>query len=165
MDSLGIERAILGGYDWGGRAACIVAALWPERAVGLVSAGMGYNIQDIAGAAKPCAPDQEARDWYQYYFHTERGRKGLAERRGEIARSLWKTWSPSWSFDYETFRRSEASFDNPDFVEVVIHSYRHRSDFSILHSWLKVPGHRFPGRKACQVTRPFATPEIVIFSL
>jgi pimeloyl-ACP methyl ester carboxylesterase len=130
LDSLGIERAVLGGYDWGGRAACIVAALWPERVVGLLSAGMGYNIQDIAGAAKPGAPDQEARDWYQYYFHTERGRKGLDEKRGEIARFLWKTWSPSWSpswsFDDETFRRSEASFDNPDFVEVVIHSYRHR---------------------------------------
>ncbi|MGZ2385348.1 alpha/beta fold hydrolase [Rhizobium brockwellii] len=126
MDSLDIERAILGGYDWGGRAACIVAALWPERVSGLVSAGMGYNIQDIAGAAKPGAPDQEARDWYQYYFHTGRGRKGLYEKRGEIARFLWKTWSPSWSFDDETFRRSEASFDNPDFVEVVIHSCRHR---------------------------------------
>lgn len=126
LDSLGIERAVLGGYDWGGRAACIVAALWPERVVGLLSAGMGYNIQDIAGAAKPGAPDQEARDWYQYYFHTERGRKGLDEKRGEISRFLWKTWSPSWSFDDETFRRSEASFDNLDFVEVVIHSYRHR---------------------------------------
>lgn len=126
MDSLGIEKAILGGYDWGGRAACTVAALWPERVVGLVSAGMGYNIQDIAGAAMPGAPDQEARDWYQYYFHTERGRKGLDEKRGEIARFLWKTWSPSWSFEDETFRRSAAAFDNPDFVEVVIHSYRHR---------------------------------------
>jgi pimeloyl-ACP methyl ester carboxylesterase len=91
-----------------------------------MSAGTGYNIQDIAGAAKPGAPDQEARDWYQYYFHTERGRKGLDEKRGDIARFLWKTWSPSWSFDDETFRRSAASFDNPDFVDVVIHSYRHR---------------------------------------
>jgi pimeloyl-ACP methyl ester carboxylesterase len=126
MDGLGIEKAILGGYDWGGRAACIVAALWPERVVGLVSAGAGYNIQDIAGAAKPGAPDQEARDWYQYYFHTERGRKGLDEKRGEIARFLWKTWSPSWSFEDETFKRSVASFNNPDFVDVVIHSYRHR---------------------------------------
>lgn len=76
MDSLGIEQAILGGYDWGGRAACIVAALWPERVIGLVSAGTGYNIQDIAGAANPGAPEQEARDWYQYYFHTERGAEG-----------------------------------------------------------------------------------------
>jgi len=126
MDALGIERAILGGYDWGGRAACIVAALSPERVIGLVSAGAGYNIQDIAGAADPSAPDQEARDWYQYYFHTERGRKGLEQQRGQICRFLWQTWSPPWSFDDATFERSAASFDNTDFVDIVIHSYRHR---------------------------------------
>jgi len=126
MDSLGIEKAILGGYDWGGRAACIVAALWPERVVGLLSAGTGYNIQDIAGAAEPGPPEQEARDWYQYYFHTARGRKGLVEKRRQITRFLWKNWSPSWPFDDETFVRSAASFDNPDFLDVVIHSYRHR---------------------------------------
>lgn len=126
MDSLGIEKAILGGYDWGGRAACIVAALWPERVMGLVSAGAGYNIQNIAGAADPGSPDQEARDWYQYYFHTERGRKGLISRRRDISRYLWKAWSPSWRFDDETFERSAASFENPDFVDIVIHSYRHR---------------------------------------
>lgn len=126
MDGLRIQEAILGGYDWGGRAACIVAALWPERVVGLVSAGRGYNIQDIAAAAKPGMPDQEARDWYQYYFHTERGRRGLDEKRGEISRLLWKTWSPSWRFDEDTFERTAVSFDNPDFVDVVIHSYRHR---------------------------------------
>jgi pimeloyl-ACP methyl ester carboxylesterase len=126
MDALRIEEAILGGYDWGGRAACIVAALWPERVAGLVSAGKGYNIQDIAAAAKPGMPEQEARDWYQYYFHTERGRKGLGEKRREIIRFLWKTWSPSWSFDEDTFERTAVSFDNPDFVDVVIHSYRHR---------------------------------------
>lgn len=89
MDSLGIEQAILGGSDWGGRAACVVAALWPESVIGLVSAGTGYNIQDIAGAANPGAPDQEARDWYQYYFHTERGRKGLELQRDEICRFRW----------------------------------------------------------------------------
>lgn len=126
MNALGIEKAILGGYDWGGRAACIVAALWPERVIGLVSAGTGYNIQDIAGAANPGAPDQEARDWYQYYFHTERGRKGLEQQRDQISRFLWQTWSPSWSFNDETFERSAAAFDNPDFLDVVIHSYRHR---------------------------------------
>jgi pimeloyl-ACP methyl ester carboxylesterase len=126
MDALGIEKAILGGYDWVGRAACIVAALWPERVIGLVSAGAGYNIQDIPGAANPGSPDQEARDWYQYYFHTERGRKGLDQRRCQICRFLWDTWSPSWSFDDSTFNQSAAAFDNPDFVDVVIHSYRHR---------------------------------------
>jgi pimeloyl-ACP methyl ester carboxylesterase len=126
MDSLGIGKAILGGYDWGGRAACIVAALLPERVIGLISAGAGYNIQDIVGAANPGPPDQEAREWYQYYFHTERGRKGLEKKRCDIARFLWKTWSPSWSFNDATFERSAASFANPDFVDVVIHSYRHR---------------------------------------
>ena len=126
MDALHIQKAILGGYDWGGRAACIVAALWPQRVVGLVSAGKGYNIQDIAAAAKPGMPEQEARDWYQYYFHTERGRRGLDTNRREIGRLLWKTWSPSWSFDEDTFERTAVSFDNPDFVDVVIHSYRHR---------------------------------------
>ena len=126
MDSLGVERAVLAGYDWGGRAACIVAALWPERVIGLVSAGAGYNNQDIAGAARPGSPDQEARNWYQYYFHTERGRKGLQENSRDIGRFLWETWSPSWSFDEGTFERSAASFDNPDFVDVVVHFYRHR---------------------------------------
>lgn len=86
MDSLSIEKAILGGYDWGGRAACIVAALWPERVLGLVSAGATYNIQDIAGAGNPSSPDHEARDWYQYYLNTDRGRKGLEQKRSEIAR-------------------------------------------------------------------------------
>jgi len=125
MDALAIPSAVLAGYDWGGRAACIVAALWPERARGLVSCG-GYNIQDIAGAAKPQRPDLEHRYWYQYYFHGERGRAGLAQYRRELARLLWQLWSPNWRFDDATFDRSAVSFDNPDFVEVVIHSYRHR---------------------------------------
>ena len=110
MDALGIEKAILGGYDWGGRAACIVSALWPERVIGLVSAGAGYNIQDIAGTANPGAPDREARHWYQYYFHIERGRKGPEQQRRQICRFLRQTWSPPWSFDDATFERSAASF-------------------------------------------------------
>ena len=126
MDALEIESAVLAGYDWGGRAACIVAALWPERVRGLVSSGSGYNIQDIPNAAKPLAPEQEYRFWYQYYFHSERGRAGLTANRRELCRLLWRLWSPSWVFDDFTFERSAASFDNPDFVEVVIHSYRHR---------------------------------------
>ena len=126
MDALSIERAVLAGYDWGGRAACIVSALWPERVHGLVSSGSGYNIQDIAGSRKPLAPEQEFRFWYQYYFHSERGRAGLAANRSALCRLLWKLWSPSWAFDDATFERSAAAFDNPDFVDVVIHSYRHR---------------------------------------
>lgn len=126
MDALEISSAVLAGYDWGGRAACIVAALWPERVRGLVSSGSGYNIQDIANAGKPLAPEQEFRFWYQYYFHGERGRAGLAANRREFCRLLWRLWSPSWRFDDATFERTAASFDNPDFVDIVIHSYRHR---------------------------------------
>jgi pimeloyl-ACP methyl ester carboxylesterase len=125
MDALAIERAVLAGYDWGGRAACIVAALWPERVRGLVS-GNGYNIQDIAGSSQPAAPENELRYWYQYYFHGERGRAGLEQNRRELCRLLWTLWSPNWHFDDATYGRTAASFGNPDFVSVVIHSYRHR---------------------------------------
>jgi pimeloyl-ACP methyl ester carboxylesterase len=125
MDALGVERAVLAGYDWGGRAACIAAALWPERVAGLVSGG-GYNMHDVAGSVKPASAEQEHRYWYQYYFCTERGRAGLTENRRDIAKLLWKLWSPHWTFDDATFERTAASFDNPDFVDVVIHSYRVR---------------------------------------
>ncbi len=126
LDALHIEKAVLAGYDWGGRAACVVSALWPERVAGLVSC-TGYNIQDIAHSYKPADPEQEARLWYQYYFHTERGRNGLTGKRREIARLLWKMWSPGWTFDDATFERTASSFANEDFVDVVIHSYRHRT--------------------------------------
>jgi pimeloyl-ACP methyl ester carboxylesterase len=127
LDALAIPRAVLAGYDWGGRAACIVAALWPDRVRGLVSGGGdGYNIQDIAGALTPQAPETELRYWYQYYFQTARGRAGLAQNRHALCKLLWKLWSPNWRFDNATYERTAVSFDNPDFVEVVIHSYRHR---------------------------------------
>jgi pimeloyl-ACP methyl ester carboxylesterase len=129
MDALAIERAVLAGYDWGGRAACIVAALWPERVRGLVT-GNGYNIQDIAASAKPVAAAQEHRFWYQYYFHTERGRAGLQQNRRALCRFIWQLWSPHWAFDDATFERSAASFDNPDFVAVTIQSYRHRFGYA-----------------------------------
>jgi len=125
MDALQIRRAVLAGYDWGGRAACIAAALWPQRVRGLVS-GCGYNIQDIAGAAKPLPPEVEFKLWYQYYFHGERGRSGLHQYRREFCRLLWRLWSPTWHFDEAIYQRTAAAFDNPDFVAVVIHSYRHR---------------------------------------
>jgi pimeloyl-ACP methyl ester carboxylesterase len=125
LDALGIDRALLAGYDWGGRAACIVAALWPERVRGLVSIG-GYNIQDIARNPRPQAADQEWRFWYQWYFHTARGVAGLSANRHDICRTLWKMWSPNWTFDAATYAATGAAFDNPDFVDVVIHSYRHR---------------------------------------
>lgn len=125
MDALGIARAALGGYDWGGRAACVVAALHPARARCLASC-TGYNIQDIAASGEPAPAEQEHRLWYQYYLHSERGRAGLARDRRGICRLLWRLWSPEWSFDEAAFARSAGSFDNPDFVDVVVHSYRHR---------------------------------------
>lgn len=125
IDALDIRRAVFAGYDWGGRAACVGAALWPDRCTGLVSAN-SYQIQDIARAMVPLRPEREVALWYQYYFQLERGRAGLAANRREIARILWRQWSPNWDFDDATFERSAAAFDNPDYVDVVIHSYRHR---------------------------------------
>jgi pimeloyl-ACP methyl ester carboxylesterase/GNAT superfamily N-acetyltransferase len=125
MDALEFERAVVGGYDWGGRAACVVAALWPERALALVS-GNSYNIQNIARATEPLTPAEEAALWYQYYFHSERGRIGLARDRRGVARLLWRMWSPTWAFDDAAFERTAEAFYAPDFVDVVIHSYRHR---------------------------------------
>jgi pimeloyl-ACP methyl ester carboxylesterase len=129
MDAMGLPSAVLAGFDWGGRAACVAAALWPERVRGLVSAN-GYNIQDIAGSVVPASPQQEHRLWYQYYFHTERGRAGLQTNRRELCKLLWQLWSPNWKFDDATYARTADSFDNPDFVDVVIHSYRHRFGYA-----------------------------------
>src|SRR5215813_3968547 len=129
MDALKIERATHVGYDWGGRAACILAALFPQCVRCLVSQG-GYNIHDIPGSVVPAAPEQEYRFWYQYYFHTERGRAGLAAHRREFCRLLWRLWSPNFSFDDATYERTAVSFDNPDFVDVVIQSYRHRYGYA-----------------------------------
>jgi len=129
LDALAIERAVLAGYDWGGRAACVVAALWPERVRGLVT-GNGYNIQNIAASVKPVAPEQEHRFWYQYYFHTERGRAGLEQNRRALCRYIWQIWSPDWAFDDATYEGSAGSFDNPDFVAVTVQSYRHRFGYA-----------------------------------
>lgn len=125
MDALSIEKAVVGGYDWGGRAACVVAALWPERVSALVT-GNSYNIQNIARSMEPATPVEEASYWYQYYFHCERGQNALESNRLGITRLLWEMWSPTWSFDEETFAQSSSAFENTDFVSVVIHSYRHR---------------------------------------
>lgn len=125
MDALGIERAVLAGYDWGGRASCVVSALRPDRVRGLVS-GLGYNVLDTTGSATPAPPALEHVLWYQYYLHGERGRAGLTQFRREFCRLLWEQWSPSWPFDDATFAATAAAYDNPDFVDVVVHSYRHR---------------------------------------
>ena len=129
IDALGLQRPIVAGYDWGGRAACIVSALWPERVRGLVSV-TGYNIQDIAAAATPADAATEHRYWYQYYLHTPRGVAGLTRDRRGFAHLLWQLWSPSWTFDDATFAASAAAFDNPDFVAVTVQSYRHRFGYA-----------------------------------
>lgn len=125
MDALAIPQATLAGFDWGGRAACIVAALWPQRVRGLVT-GDGYNIQDIAKSIAPRAAETEHRLWYQYYFHTQRGVDGLTANRRELCELLWRLWSPTWLEGPSLYGNTAPSFDNPDFVAVVIHSYRHR---------------------------------------
>ena len=125
MDALGLGAAGLAGYDWGGRAACIAAILAPERVRALVTVN-GYNVQNTLAPPRPASAVEERAYWYQWYFNTERGRAGLEQNRREICRLLWREWSPSYRFDDATFERTAASFDNPDFVAVVIHSYRHR---------------------------------------
>jgi pimeloyl-ACP methyl ester carboxylesterase len=125
LDALGIERAALAGYDWGGRAACIAAILAPARVRALVTIG-GYNVQNTLAPPRPASAEDERGYWYQWYFNTERGRVGLEQNRREICRLLWRDWSPGWRFDDATFERAAVAFDNPDFVPVVIHSYRHR---------------------------------------
>ena len=118
--------ATFAGYDWGGRAACVAAALWPERCAGLVSVN-SHLIQDTFSAAMtPIRPELEAGFWFFYYFLTERGRAGLTANRREIARVIWTRNSPKWRFDDATLERPALAFDNPDHVDVLSHSYRHR---------------------------------------
>jgi pimeloyl-ACP methyl ester carboxylesterase len=125
MDALGVATAALAGYDWGGRAACIAAILAPQRVRALVTIG-GYNVQNALAPPRPASAAQERAYWYQWYFNTERGRAGLELNRRDLCKLLWKEWSPTWKFDDAAFDRTAPSFDNPDFVPVVIHSYRHR---------------------------------------
>lgn len=125
IGALDVHLPIVGGFDWGGRAACLVGALWPDSVSGLVSVD-GYNVQDIARLADPAPPERESAHWYQYYLQSERGRRGLERYRAEFARLLWQQWSPRWTFTAEQLAATAESFDNPDFVDVVVHSYRHR---------------------------------------
>lgn len=129
MDALNIGQATLMGFDWGGRAACIAAALWPKRVRGLVTA-LGYLIQNIPAAALPASPQAEQLLWYQYYLHGPRGHAGLTANRFEFCKLLWQMWSPNWQFTHETYQQSAKSFDNPDFVDIVTHSYRHRFGYA-----------------------------------
>jgi pimeloyl-ACP methyl ester carboxylesterase len=125
IDALGLAAPIVAGFDWGGRAACLVSALWPERVSGLMSV-TGYNVQNIPASGRPLPPEDERKLWYQYYLHNERGRAGLAAHREDYTRLLWHEWSPTWAFTDAEFAATAASFRNPDFVDVVVHSYRHR---------------------------------------
>jgi pimeloyl-ACP methyl ester carboxylesterase len=125
MDALKIEKATLAGYDWGGRTADIIAALWPERCKALVSVS-GYLIGSQEAGKMPLPPKAELQWWYQYYFATERGRAGYDKYRHDFAKLIWQLASPKWDFDAATFDRSAAAFDNPDHVAIVIHNYRWR---------------------------------------
>jgi pimeloyl-ACP methyl ester carboxylesterase len=125
MDALGIDQAIIAGFDWGARSACVVAALWPERCRAIVSVS-GYLIGSPKANQAPLPPAAELQWWYQYYFATERGRAGYARYRNDFARLIWQIASPSWEFDEATFDRTAPSFDNPDHVDIVIHNYRWR---------------------------------------
>jgi pimeloyl-ACP methyl ester carboxylesterase len=125
INALGIKRAVFAGHNWGGRAASVAAVLWPERCAGLVTVN-SYLIQDLSRAMVPISPQYEIALWYEYYFQLERGRAGLAANRREIARILWDQWSPDWDFEDAAFERTARAYDNPDYVDVVIHSYRHR---------------------------------------
>jgi pimeloyl-ACP methyl ester carboxylesterase len=155
-DALKLPRFAVAGYDWGGRAAAIAAALHPDRVRATVLIG-GYTVQNTVAPQPPAAPEAEHRLWYQYYFNTERGRAGLEANRRAICRYLWQAWSPSWQFTDETYNRTAASFDNPDFVDVVIHSYRHRI--------MNAPGEaRFKDTEARLATQPrIQAPSITLY--
>jgi len=155
-DALRLDRFALAGYDWGGRAACIAAALHPDRVRAAALIG-GYTIQDTVSPPQPAAPERERALWYQWYFNTERGRAGLQANRRSLCRLLWQTWSPTWHFTDDVFNRTAPSFDNPDFVDLVIHSYRHRN--------LNAPGEpRFAAIEKRLAQRPkIQVPAIVLY--
>lgn len=124
-DALGLERFALAGFDWGNRAACIVSILAPERVIGQVSVG-GYSVQDTVNPGGVMPARLASMFWYMWYFNADAGARALAADRHDIIRYLWETWSPAWEYTDEDYARSAPSFDNPDFVDVVVHSYRHR---------------------------------------
>lgn len=144
-DALSLDRPILGGFDWGGNASCAAAALWPERFGALVSYA-GYDVIDVAEQSAPLAPQLERICWYQHLFQTERGRQGLKKDRRGIARILWREWSPAWTFDGRLFERTAEAFDNPDFVDVVIHCYRWAFGHAVGEPSLQTLEHRLAQR-------------------
>ena len=124
-DALGISQFATAGYDWGNRAACVTSIFHPDRVKAQVAIG-GYSVQDTVNTEKPVSALREAQLWYQWYFNSPQGIVGLTENRRDIVRYLWDTWAPDWNFLDEDFNRAASAFDNPDFVDIVIHSYRHR---------------------------------------
>ena len=124
-EALGIGQFAAAGFDWGNRAACVTSVLQPHLVKALVAIG-GYSVQNTVLREHPARASDEAKRWYQWYFNSEQGRVGLEENRRDIIRHLWETWSPGWEYTDEAFNASAPSFDNPDFVEITLHSYRHR---------------------------------------
>ena len=154
-DALGLPRFAVSGYDWGGRAACVTAALHPDRVRAAVLAG-GYSIQNTITPGPPASPQAVRNAWYQWYFNTEVGREGLAKNRKALCRFMWQEWSPTWRFTDAMYEQTARSFDNPDFVDCVLHSYRHRN--------FNAPGEpRFVDTEKRLATRPkVEVPTIVL---
>ncbi len=153
--ALDIDRFALAGFDWGLRAACITSILHPEMVTAFVAIG-GYSVQNTVSREQPASALSEARRWYQWYFNTDQGRVGLEKNRTDIIRHLWETWAPKWNYTDEVFDRSAQSFDNPDFVDITLHSYRHRH--------MNAPGEeRFVGVERELAKGPLITvPSIVL---
>ena len=158
LDALGVDEAIVAGFDWGARTANVMAALWPERCRAMVSVS-GYLIGSQQAGQAPLPPDAERAWWYQYYFATERGRAGYDAYRRDFARLIWRSASPAWRFDDATFERSAAAFDNPDHVAVVIHNYRWRIGLAAANRSTRgsSSGSRPSRRSACRRSRSKAT--------
>lgn len=154
-DALHLPRVALCGYDWGGRASCIAAALHPDRVRAAVLCG-GYSIQNTITPGPPASPASVRNSWYQWYFNTEAGREGLTKNRAALCRFMWQEWSPTWKFSDQMYDQTAASFDNPDFVDCVLHSYRHRN--------FNAPGEpRFADTEKLLATRPkVQVPTIVL---
>jgi pimeloyl-ACP methyl ester carboxylesterase len=126
-DALKLPKFAVGGFDWGGRAACVAAALNPNRVSAALLIG-GYSIQNLSAPIWAMSPEAAEHSWYQWYFHTEQGRVGLQKNRKALCRYMWQTWSPTWRFSDALYEKTAASFENPDFADCVIHSYRHRNN-------------------------------------
>jgi pimeloyl-ACP methyl ester carboxylesterase len=150
MDALKIDKAVIGGFDWGARTAVVMAALWPERLQGLVSVS-GYLVVNLEANLKPLPPKAELGWWYQYYFATERGKLGYTQNTYEFNKQIWQIASPLWKFDKATYDQTAQSFDNPDHVAIVIHNYRWRQSLEAGESKYDSLEKRLAARPAIKV--------------